>query len=56
MKAIVVLEFDLPTPEHVADVMLAINPPRLPHFVGKARVAIEDVAQDVIDWLEEGRE
>ena len=51
MRAIVVLEFDLPSPDDLAEVVKAIDPPRLPHFSGTAHVAIQESAAAVVDYL-----
>lgn len=51
VDAIVVLSFKLDV-EQIADVLHAIDPPRLPHFAGQARIAVGTDAAAVIDWLE----
>jgi hypothetical protein len=53
MRAIVVLSFDLPTPEDISKVILSIDPPSLPHFANEARIAVMGDAQYVLDWLDE---
>lgn len=52
IRTIVVLSFDLPTPEAAAEVLNAIDPPRLPHFAGEVRIAVDDAAVAVIEWLD----
>ncbi len=52
MKAIVVLTFDLQSPEDIAEVVKAINPPSLPYFAGEARVTSDPWASVVTDWLD----
>jgi hypothetical protein len=56
MKTIVVLSFDLPEPENIAQVLDAIDAPKLPFFAGEARIAVEDVAEAVTLWLDAGEE
>ena len=51
MRAIVVLEFDLPSPDDLAEVVKAIDPPRLPHIGGEVHVAIRESAAAVVDYL-----
>lgn len=53
MRAIIVIEVDVPTPEDLPDVITAINPPKLPHFAGKLRVCIDPVATELLAWLDE---
>jgi hypothetical protein len=52
MKALIVLTFEIPTPEHIATVLDAINPPTLPHFAGQARVVVDPFATTVTKWLD----
>lgn len=56
MRAILVLSFDLPTPEEVCDLLDALNPPMLPFFAGEARIAVEPHASAVTRWLDEGHD
>lgn len=51
MKAILVISVDC-TPEQIPDILKHIDPPTLPHFGGEVRIAIEDAAQHVLDWLD----
>lgn len=53
MKAIVVLSFDMPEPEGIAEVLRLIDPPHLPHFSGEARIAVGAEAKYVETWLDE---
>jgi hypothetical protein len=52
VRAIVVLTFDLPSPDDVVQVLKAIDPPHLPHFAGDARVAVDPEASAVLEWLD----
>ena len=57
MKAIVVIEFEC-SPDDLPEILDHINPPRIPHFHKRVRVAIddpkgEDIATQVLDWLDE---
>jgi hypothetical protein len=52
MKVAVVLSFETPNPEVIADILSAINPPELPHFAGQARIAIGPEAKYVEAWLD----
>lgn len=56
MKVLVILEFEIPNPECVAEVLSAINPPALPHFQGDARITIEPVSSAIINFLDESGE
>lgn len=53
MKILVVLEFDVPSAEQVAGILLAMNPPSLPHFAGTANIVVEPHASELREWLEE---
>lgn len=53
MKAIVVLTFDLPTPDDIVAVLDKMNPQAIPHFANEARIAVGDDAEHVINWLDE---
>jgi hypothetical protein len=54
-RLIVVLSFDVPEPDDIAEVLTAINPPSLPHFAGQARISVEPVSRQVETWLDDGR-
>jgi len=51
VKAILVVSLEC-EPEDVPDAITHIDPPNIPHFAGDVRVAVEDVAQHVLDWLD----
>lgn len=51
-KAIIVLSFDT-TPEQLPTILTKINPPSLPGFTGKARIAIGPEAKYVETWLDD---
>lgn len=53
MKAIVVLTFELDSPDDIGEVLLAIDPPNLPKFAGKARVSVDPYASKVEEYLDE---
>lgn len=52
MKTNIVLEFDVPDPAAIVDVMKKLDPPSLPHFAGSARVVVEPHASRMIEWLD----
>lgn len=52
MKAIFVVSVELPTPEDAVTVMEYLKPPEIPFFSGEVRIAIDQVAQHVEDWLD----
>lgn len=52
MRALVVLSFDLDSPEDVAGILQAINPPLLPLFAGVARIVVEPEASRIERWLD----
>lgn len=47
MKALIVLSFDVPTPEAVAVALRSIDPRHLEHFAGEARIVLEPHASSV---------
>lgn len=53
MKLLVVLSFDIPNPEASADILKAIDPPKLPHFTGEARITVDPWAKAVERFLDE---
>lgn len=53
MKMLLVLSFDVPTPEDIVPILKKINPPNLPHFANEVRAVIEPAASTVIEWLDE---
>jgi hypothetical protein len=52
MNVIVVIGFNLPDGQQIAEVLEHIDPPRIPHFAGQVRVAVGSDAQRVVNWLE----
>lgn len=56
METIVVISFELDDPEEIADVLRALDPSRLPGFTGEVRVAVDDNARAVVDYLDDGDE
>jgi hypothetical protein len=54
VKVAVVLTFDVPDAEAIPDILTAIDPPRLPHFDGEARVVPPPYAAQMTAWLDEG--
>lgn len=52
MKLSIVLNFDVPTPEAAAEILLAIDPPKLPYFVDSTRVVPDPFATDLETWLD----
>jgi hypothetical protein len=53
MKALIVLTFNVPTPDDLGEVLLAIDPPSLPHFEGNARVTVDPYATEIERWLDQ---
>lgn len=53
MKYIMVISLDLKGFEDLSEVLTKIDPPHLPGFAGKVRVAIDPVATQVEDWLDD---
>jgi hypothetical protein len=53
MRVMVVIEFNVPTVEAIADVLLAIDPPNLPYFVDGVRVVPGPFADELVEWLDE---
>jgi hypothetical protein len=51
MRISVVLNFDVPTPEKAAEVLLAIDPPKLPYFVDESHVVPEPFSIELAAWL-----
>lgn len=52
MKAIVVLSLDC-EPEDLPKVIDHMEPPKIPHFSGEIRIAMEAEAEYVLNWLDE---
>jgi hypothetical protein len=52
MKAVVVLTFEVPDPEALAGVLVAIDPPHLPYFTGEARVTVDPWASALEAFLD----
>ena len=52
VNAIVVISLELDEPEQLPAVLEHMQPSMIPHFAGQVRVAIQDSATQVIDWLE----
>ncbi len=53
MKYIVLLSFDLEHPGELGDVLKKIDPPNIPGFTGIARVAVDPVASQIEEWIDE---
>lgn len=53
MRAIIVLELDIPAPEDLPIVLQHLDPPTVPYFAGTLRVAIDPVATTVLTYLDE---
>lgn len=51
MRISVVLNFDVPSGEASAEVLRAIDPPKLPYFAGEAHVVPEPFALELGEWL-----
>lgn len=52
MKVVLVLTFDVPTPEAIVPVLLKVDPPSVPHFAGTARIVLDPEASAVESWLD----
>jgi hypothetical protein len=52
-RVIVVVELAITDPAGIAEALEAIDPARIPHFAGGVRVAVDPVASQVLDWLDE---
>lgn len=53
MMTIVVLTFQPEKPDDITEILSAIDPSRLPHFAGQARISIGADAKAVVDWLDD---
>lgn len=53
MKYMIVLTLDLDNPDDVAAALKVIDPPSIPGFSGVMRVAIDPVATQIEEWLDE---
>lgn len=56
MKAIIVLSFNFTAEEineKLPEILEKIDPPRLPCFDGKARIAVQSSAEYVTSWLDD---
>jgi hypothetical protein len=53
MKYIIVLSLDLTGPEELGEVVKKIDPTNVPGFLGLIRLAIDPVATQVEEWLDE---
>ncbi len=53
MKMLVVLTFDVPDPSVAPLILTTIDPPRIPHFAGEARITVDPYATTVERWLDE---
>jgi hypothetical protein len=53
MKVLIALTFDVDGVEVIPRLLRAIDPPKLPHFDGSARVSVADDAHAVIKFMEE---
>lgn len=56
MKTLIVLEFDAPTPEDVAEILNSIDPPHLPYFQGRASIVVPPHTEELQAWLDEPKE
>lgn len=52
MKYIIVISLDLEDPDELGDALTKIDPPNIPGFSGKVRVAIDPVATQIEAWLD----
>jgi hypothetical protein len=53
VKYIIVIPLELDSPELLGAVVAGIDPLNIEGFTGQVLVAVDPVAQQVIDWLEE---
>lgn len=52
MKVLVVLTLELEKPEDLPASLEKIDPPNVPGFKGKIRIAIDPIATQVEEWLD----
>lgn len=52
MQILVVLVFDVSAPEKVVEILDEIDPARLPHFAGTARVVVGEHVDELNQWLD----
>lgn len=53
VKAIFVISVEMNEPEDAPTIMEHLNPTSIPFFAGEVRIALDDVAKAVEDWLDE---
>lgn len=53
VRAMIVLDVALPTPEAVSEIIAAIDPPNVPHFDGTLRVAVAPASAEVAAFLDD---
>lgn len=53
MKCLMVLTFDLDTPEDAPRILKELNPPDVQGFTGIARVVLDPHATAIEEWLDE---
>lgn len=51
MRALIVLAYEVPQPDDVADVLRTLNPPATPYFLGRANIVVEPHAARLLEWL-----
>lgn len=52
IRAVLVLSFDLPGSEAAAEIIRHVDPQNIPHFAGEARLAINEDAAHVLNYLD----
>jgi hypothetical protein len=52
-RAVIVVELALDNPDQIAEALTHMHPQSIPAFAGAVRVAVGDVADSLIAWLDE---
>ena len=53
MKLLIVIQFQVEGPEDAAEILKAIEPPKLPFFKDGVSLVVEPFASQLLDWLAE---